>query len=127
MRREQLGAVPSTLTTDRCAFTTTCEPASAGSGAATSRARVGARPPNTSGKPLVSTVSRSAVGQRLRLLPASPGRSPSSSALLRTALASQGSDDEPSGTATSQATSSTANSDTNAPPTSSSRCGRPGW
>ena len=68
MRREQLGAVPSTLTTDRWPLTTTCEPASAGSGGATSRARVGARPPKTSGKPLVSTVSRSAFGERLGLL-----------------------------------------------------------
>ena len=41
MRREQLGAVPSTLTTDCWPLATTCEPASAGSGAATSRARVG--------------------------------------------------------------------------------------
>ena len=50
------------------------------------------------------------LGQRLRLLAASPCRRRRAAALLRTALASHGSDDEPSGTATSQATSSTASS-----------------
>ena len=60
MRREQLCAMPRTLTTDRSDFFTSSEPASVGSGASTSRTRVGDRPSNTSGKPRVSTVSRSA-------------------------------------------------------------------
>src|SRR5690349_23976224 len=58
MRREQLGAVPSTLMTDLRELTTTWDLASAGSGAATSRALVRPRPPKTSGKPLVFSDSR---------------------------------------------------------------------
>ncbi len=118
MRREQLGAEPSTFTTDRLLFCTTCELASAGSGGATCRARVGARSPNTSGKPLVSTVSRNAV-DRSCALSGSTWSTTVSSALLRTEEASHGTEEEPSGTATSQATSMTAMTEMNAPPTSS--------
>ena len=121
MRREQLGAVPSTFTTDCLDFCTTCELLSAGSGAATSLARVGARPPNTSGKPLVSSVSRSAEDSacaRSGMSPLIPPRI----ALLRTALFSAGNGVEPSGTAISHATSSTATSEITAPPASSRRC-----
>ena len=68
----------------------------------------------------MSTVSRSAVDSSW----AWSGRTWLTtviSALLRTEAASQGTEDEPSGTATSQATSSTATTETNAPPTSSTR------
>jgi len=61
MRREQLGAVPSTFTTDARAVVTARELATFGSGGGTERTWVGTRPPNTSGKPRVSTVSRSAL------------------------------------------------------------------
>ena len=110
--------MPSTLTTDRWAAATTREPASRGSGAGTSRTRVGVRSPNTSGKPRVSTVSRSDSDSAL----ACSGITPSivlTSALFFTDEASQGSDELASGTATSQATSSTATSETTAPPMSS--------
>ncbi len=121
MRRAQLGAEPSTLTTDSRALATTCEPASAGSGAA-DLAGAGGR---EAAEDVGEAVGVDRVAQRSRTAPA-PGRgstlsTPSSSALLRTAPASHGSDDEPSGTATSQATISTAKRETNAPPTSSSR------
>src|SRR3990170_3883249 len=99
MRREQLGAEPSTLTTDWRELTTTRELASCGSGAATSRARVGDRLPKTSGKPRVSTVFRRA-SDRAWACWGMTRLTPSRSALLRTELASHGSDDEPSGTAT---------------------------
>lgn len=120
IRREQLGADPSTFTTERWPLLTTSEPASAGSGGSTCRAWVRRNPSKTSGKPLVSTVSRSAV-ESCCAWSGSTRSTTLSSALLRTEAASQGSEEEPSGTATSQATSSTAKSETNAPPMSSTR------
>src|SRR6185436_13859281 len=115
MRREQLGAVPSTLTTDFFEDFTTSEPASAGSGALTSRTRVGASPSNTSGKPLVSTVSRSASDSALAWSGITLSTTPSTTECF-TALASHGSDDEPSGAATNQTTRITATTETTAPP-----------
>jgi hypothetical protein len=109
------------LSTDRRELITTLEFARAGSGAATSRAFVGVRPPNTSGKPLVSSVSRSPADSAC----ASSGiRSlmPPRIRLLRTSLFSAGNGEDPSGTAISHATSSNATTDTTAPPASSMRC-----
>src|SRR5215470_13092556 len=107
MRREHDGAEPRILRTDFCAALTTAEPASAGSGGDTGRTSVGLRSPNTLGNPLVSTVLRSASDSPLAWSGIT-ALIPCRIALCRTERASPGIDDEPSGAATSQATSSTA-------------------
>ena len=126
MRREQLGAVPSTLTTDRLDVLHHLRAGQRRVGRG-HLAGVGRAPGRRTrpGSRWCRRVSRSAVGQRLGLLRHAPCRRRRGSALLRTALASHGSDDEPSGTATSQATSSTATSETTAPPASSTPLQRP--
>ena len=119
MRREQLGALPSTFTTDGRAGRPPASPARAGSGGGTSRTRVGVRPPNTSGKPLVSMVSRSASYSARGLLGHHPVDAVEHGAVAHRAGQPRASTTEASGAATIQATSSTASTETNAPPMSS--------
>ena len=93
-------------------------PASAGFGAGTWRTFVGMRSPNTFGNPSVSTVVRRAFDNAWACCGIN-AFTPCSTSLDRTALARPGIDDDPSGPATSHATSSNATTDTSAPPVSS--------